>query len=70
MKKDKYDIELGRNIRRLRRMRDCSVKELAKHLGRSTTMIHHIEGARRDGRKYTHDIAKFFGVSINSILPS
>jgi DNA-binding XRE family transcriptional regulator len=69
-KLDKYDVELGRNIRKLRRMRECTVTDLAKHLKVSSTMVHHIEAARRNGRKYAHSIAHFFQVSINSILPN
>ncbi len=53
-KLDKYDVELGRNIRKLRRLRECTVVALAKQLNVSRTMVTYIESGERKGRKYAH----------------
>jgi len=69
-KLDKYDVELGRKVRHQRRKQECTARDLARCLCLSSTMVHSIEAARRDGRKHAPAIAKCLNVNITDILPN
>lgn len=68
MVSERYDIEMGKRIKKLRERKGLSLREAAKEIGMDFTYLSRVEKGYIPGTPKLKDIASYFSVDVSYLI--